>query len=67
MGAYWRVLRDLRDKGWQIDRVALDALDQNGDYRVIPSPARRQEGPEKWVFGEVPRIAGSVKAQRDVA
>jgi len=67
MGAYWQVLRDLRGKGWQIDRVALEALDQDGDYRVIPSPARRREGPEKWVFGEVPRIAGSVKAQRDVA
>jgi hypothetical protein len=67
IGAYWRILRDLRDKGWQIDRVALDALDQDGDYRVIPSPARRQEGPEKWVFKEVPRIAGTRKEQREVA
>ena len=67
IGAYWKVLQTLRSKGWQIDRVQLDALDQNGDYRTIPSPARRQEGPDKWVFEEIPRIAGTGKAQRDVA
>jgi phenylpropionate dioxygenase-like ring-hydroxylating dioxygenase large terminal subunit len=67
MSAYWKVLQKLRNNGWQIDRVQLDALDRNGDYRTIPSPARRQEGPEKWVFAEVPRITGVVKAERDVA
>ncbi|HJP38223.1 MAG TPA: aromatic ring-hydroxylating dioxygenase subunit alpha [Gammaproteobacteria bacterium] len=67
IGAYWKVLQDLRNKGWQIDRVQLEALDKNGDYRTIPSPARRQDGPEEWVFEEIPRIAGIDKAQRDVA
>jgi phenylpropionate dioxygenase-like ring-hydroxylating dioxygenase large terminal subunit len=67
MGAYWEVLQNLRSKGWQIDRVQLDAMDQNGDYRTIPSPARRQEGPEKWVYSEIPRIASTDKAQRNVA
>ena len=67
IGAYWKVLQNLRSKGWQIDRVQLEALDQNGDHRTIPSPARRQEGPEKWVFEEIPRIAGTDKAQRDIA
>jgi phenylpropionate dioxygenase-like ring-hydroxylating dioxygenase large terminal subunit len=67
IGAYWNVLQRLRGMGWQIDRVQLDALDNNGDYRTIPSPARRIEGPEKWVFGEIPRIAGNSKVQREVA
>ena len=67
IGAYWKVLRDLRSKGWQIDRVQLEAMDEDGDYRTIPSPARRQEAPDKWVFKEIPRISGTGKAQRDVA
>jgi phenylpropionate dioxygenase-like ring-hydroxylating dioxygenase large terminal subunit len=67
MGAYWKVLQELRAKGWQIDRVQLDALDQNGDYRTIPSPARRQKGRGKWIFDEVPRIAGIREAQRGAA
>ena len=67
MGAYWEVLQDLRRKGWQIDRVQLDALDQDGDYRTIPSPSRRKEGPEKWVYGEIPRIASTDKAKRNAA
>jgi hypothetical protein len=66
MGAYWEVLQRLRANGWQIDRVQLDQLDQDGDYRTIPSPARRTEGLQ-WVFDEVPRIAASRKVQRDVA
>jgi phenylpropionate dioxygenase-like ring-hydroxylating dioxygenase large terminal subunit len=67
IGAYWKVLQGMRGKGWQIDRVQLEALDKDGDYRTIPSPSRRQEGPEKWVFDEIPRIAGKGQAQRDVA
>jgi phenylpropionate dioxygenase-like ring-hydroxylating dioxygenase large terminal subunit len=67
MGAYWEVLQNLRHKGWQIDRVQLDALDQNGDYRTIPSPSRRKEGPEKWVYGEIPRIVRTDKAKLNVA
>lgn len=68
IGAYWEVLHDLRCKGWQIDRVQLDALDKNGDYRTIPSPARRLQDPANWVFKTVPRIPGEKQAaQRDVA
>ncbi len=67
MGAYWEVLQRLRKNGWQIDRVQLDALDKGGDYRVIPSPARRAEDSGKWVFDEIPRIASTGKSQRDVA
>lgn len=68
IGAYWKVLHNLRCKGWQIDRVQLDALDKNGDYRTIPSPARRLQDPANWVFKTVPRIPGERQTvQRDVA
>lgn len=53
--SYWHLMRQLRARGWQIDRLALDALDRNGDYRTIPSPARRRN-PRNWVYGSVPRI-----------
>jgi len=66
MGAYWEVLQQLRANGWQIDRIKLDELDQAGDYRTIPSPARRIEG-TKWVFDEIPRIAATQKVQRNAA
>ena len=36
MSAYWEILHELRQKGWQIDRMQLDELNRNGDYRVIP-------------------------------
>jgi phenylpropionate dioxygenase-like ring-hydroxylating dioxygenase large terminal subunit len=64
IGAYWQVLQALRSKGWQIDRIALDALDQDGDHRTIPSPARRQADREHWVFDEVPRIPGDPAAEQ---
>ncbi|MCP4001510.1 MAG: aromatic ring-hydroxylating dioxygenase subunit alpha [Gammaproteobacteria bacterium] len=67
IGVYWDLLQDLRSKGWQIDRTELEALDKVGDYRTIPSPARREQGPEKWVYGEVPRVAATKNKQRDVA
>lgn len=56
MQTYWRLMRQLRAKGWQIDRVALDELDRNGDPRVIPSPGRRAD-PANWVYRAVPLIA----------
>ena len=56
ISAYWNILRKLRNEGRQIDRVKLDEMDRNGDYRVIPSPARKQ-GPDGWVFDTVPTIA----------
>ena len=55
MSAYWQLMRQLRREGRQIDRVQLDALDKDGDYRVIPSPARRQNA-DGWVFDVVPTI-----------
>ncbi len=55
MPAYWQILRELRAKGCQIDRLAVDELDRNGDYRVIPSPGRRAD-PEHWVFNTVPMV-----------
>lgn len=55
MQTYWRLMRQLRARGWQIDRQRLDELDRNGDPRVIPSPGRRAN-PEDWVYGTVPRV-----------
>ena len=60
MDAYWRLMREQRAAGNQVDRLKLDELDRNGEYRVIPSPARRQD-PENWVFDSVPRIAGEAE------
>ena len=55
MSAYWQILRQLKRQGQQIDRIRLEDLDRNGDYRVIPSPGRR-ENPDGWVFDVVPTI-----------
>ena len=33
--SYWQLMRTLRGRGWQLDRLALDELDRNGEYRVI--------------------------------
>ena len=60
ISAYWKILRDLRRKGCQIDRVRLDALNKNGDYRVIPSPARKQN-PDGWIFDKVPMLSADAK------
>jgi phenylpropionate dioxygenase-like ring-hydroxylating dioxygenase large terminal subunit len=56
MLAYWRFMRELRGRGWQIDRTALEAAERNGELRVIPSPARRAD-PANWVYGPVPLVA----------
>lgn len=56
MQTYWRLMRQLRGKGWQIDRRSLDELDRNGDPRVIPSPGRRAD-PANWVYRAVPLVA----------
>lgn len=55
MQTYWQLMRQLRGRGWQIDRLKLDELDRNGDPRVIPSPARRSD-PANWVYRPVPLI-----------
>lgn len=56
MQTYWQFMRELRGKGWQIDRLALDACERNGEVRVIPSPAR-QADPAHWVYRPVPFVA----------
>lgn len=56
MQTYWQLMRTLRARGWQLDRVALDALDRNGDVRVIPSPARRAVPAGDWVYQPVPFV-----------
>ena len=61
MAAYWQTMRDMRRRGWQIDRLRLEALEQDGDYRVIPSP-RRGDNSANWVFDEVPRFAADPAA-----
>lgn len=66
MKAYWELLDDMRARGWQIDRVRLDECDRDGDYRVIPSPARRRD-PGHWVFASVPVIAATDQAKLGVA
>lgn len=62
--SYWHLMRQLRARGWQIDRLALDALDRNGDYRTIPSPARRRNA-RNWVYGNVPLIPADEVSRRD--
>jgi len=61
MPAYWQILRELRAKGCQIDRLAVDELDRNGDYRVIPSPGRKAD-PEHWAFNAVPMVPSEAAA-----
>lgn len=57
MQSYWKLMRELRERGWQIDRLALDGMERDGEVRVIPSPARRADGAD-WVYRPVPRVAG---------
>lgn len=59
--AYWQLMRELRARGWQIDRRQLDELERNGEVRVIPSPGRR-ENPSSWVYEPVPFV--NVAAQK---
>jgi phenylpropionate dioxygenase-like ring-hydroxylating dioxygenase large terminal subunit len=59
MQAYWQLMRELRGKGWQMDRLRLDECERNGEVRVIPSPARRAS-PANWVYQTVPFVAGSL-------
>jgi phenylpropionate dioxygenase-like ring-hydroxylating dioxygenase large terminal subunit len=56
MAAYWKTLMSLRDHGQEIDRLAMDSLAANGEYCVIPSPAR-QANPHNWIFRPVPIVA----------
>jgi phenylpropionate dioxygenase-like ring-hydroxylating dioxygenase large terminal subunit len=58
--AYWQLMRELRGRGWQLDRLALDACAANGEVRVIPSP-RRREDPSDWSYPPVPFVAGAGK------
>jgi phenylpropionate dioxygenase-like ring-hydroxylating dioxygenase large terminal subunit len=57
MQAFWFLMRQMRERGWQIDHERLAALEsaQDAGYRVIPSPGRRQD-PAEWVHDVVPRV-----------
>jgi len=66
MSAYWQIMRQLRTNGQQIDRVKLEVLDKNGDYRVIPSPGRKRN-PDGWVFNVVPMITLKKGAKSSVS
>lgn len=57
MQTYWQFMRKLRGRGWQIDRLALDACERNGEVRVIPSPARKANA-ANWIYRPVPFVAG---------
>jgi phenylpropionate dioxygenase-like ring-hydroxylating dioxygenase large terminal subunit len=61
MQAYWQYMRELRARGWQLDRLALDEQTRNGEVRVIPSPARRAD-PANWVYPPVPFVPAASDA-----
>lgn len=66
---YWQYMRQLRARGWQLDRLQLDELARNGEVRVIPSPGRRAH-PSDWVYRPVPFVPaseGQAAAARGVA
>ena len=54
MTAYWKTLMEQRDRGCEIDRLAMDDCRRAGEYRVIPCPSRRSGG--SWVHAPVPLI-----------
>lgn len=53
---YWRLMEQMRERGWQIDRTALP--DPDRAVRVIPSPRRRSE-PDGWVHQPMPLLPPS--------
>ena len=57
MQAYWFLMRQMRERGWEIDHERLATLEaqQDAGYLVIPSPGRRRE-PAGWVHEAVPRV-----------
>jgi phenylpropionate dioxygenase-like ring-hydroxylating dioxygenase large terminal subunit len=56
--AFWHLMRQMRERGWQIDHARLAELEagQDAGYRVIPSPPRRTDRAD-WVHDAVPRLA----------
>lgn len=60
--SYWQLMMQLRGRGWELDRLALDELDRRGDYRVIPSPGRRAN-PRDWVHQATPLLPARPDAQ----
>ncbi|MGI9343359.1 MAG: SDR family oxidoreductase, partial [Gammaproteobacteria bacterium] len=62
MLAYWKLMENMRDKGWQIDRSQLREPDRQ--VRIIPSPNRKAV-PDGWVNEPMARIpAGAATAPR---
>lgn len=64
MLAYWGLMEDMRNKGWQIDREKLAVAERDTFLRVIPSPARKAN-PDGWVYAAIPRIPARGSAVRD--
>jgi len=66
MQAYWRAMQQQKDRGFQIDRERLRKCDEAGDYRVIPSPARRRGAGNGngFVYDTVPTHPAAMTAQR---
>jgi hypothetical protein len=64
MQAYWRAMQQQKDRGFEIDRKRLRKCDEAGDYRVIPSPARRRSPGNGFVYDAVPTHPGAMTAQR---
>ncbi|MEJ2137870.1 MAG: Rieske 2Fe-2S domain-containing protein [Gammaproteobacteria bacterium] len=64
MLTYWGLLEKLRDKGWQIDRSALQAPDDA--VRIIPSPNRKAH-PNGWVYEAMPRVPAGAETEVSVA
>jgi len=64
MLTYWGLMESMRDKGWQIDREALQPADQA--VRIIPSPNRKAD-PEGWVYPAMQRVAPGAGKEAVVA
>ena len=56
---YWELMREMRDKGWQIDYQAWNKLIEDGEYCVIPSQTRKTDS-EKWQYPAIPRIESTL-------
>ena len=62
MQAYWQAMQQQRDQGFEIDRERLRQCDAAGDYRVIPSPARRRGPASAFVYDAVPMLPATTFA-----
>jgi phenylpropionate dioxygenase-like ring-hydroxylating dioxygenase large terminal subunit len=64
MLTYWKLMENMRDKGWQIDVAKLAPPERA--VRIIPSPKRREIA-DGWVYEAMPRIAAGESTAVSVA